>query len=532
MLPKSLVFWKVADDTATKPGASISRRGRVRNAVAGFTAVAAALGAGELVSGVSGATASPLVAVGDAIIDLAPNPVVLAAVSTLQHLSKPVLLAGIAVLALATGAALGVIADRSTAVAAGGMVLGGMIYLLAIVGRPQVSPPTAVLSATVTTVAGVAVLLLLIKTVRRQQPATASASPRTLERRRFIVASGLTLLAAAGANIAGRALARRPPAGASAHGAALPSVRRPLPPLPATVTFEIPGISPFLTPNDEFYRVDVALTVPHVDVERWRLRLTGMVGRPVELTYQELVGLPLVESDVTLCCVSNEVGGDLVGTARWTGVLLGDLVRAATVRPDASQVIGRAVDGWTAGFQTTAALEAGALVAVGMNGVPLPPEHGFPARLVVPGRYGYVSATKWLEELEFTTWEAADGYWVQRGWDKEGQVETQARIDSPRWGASLPAGPVDVAGVAWAPPVGVTAVEVQIDDRPWAVARLGDEASPHAWRSWVFRWNATAGEHLVQARATNGNADTQTAQVRRPEPQGATGYHGVKVEIR
>jgi hypothetical protein len=271
---------------------------------------------------------------------------------------------------------------------------------------------------------------------------------------------------------------------------------------------------------------------PTVDVADWRLRVRGMVAREVVLTYDDLLGLPQMEQDVTIACVSNEVGGDLIGNARWQGVRLADVLDMAGVDPAASQIVGRSVDGWTAGFPTDVAFDGrDAMIAVAMNGEPLPVPHGFPARLIVPGLYGYVSATKWLAELELTTWEAFDGYWVPRGWAKEGPIKGQSRIDVPRRGADLVPGEVWVAGVAWAQRRGVARVEVQVDDDPWQDAELADELDVDTWRQWRWRWQATPGEHVLRVRATDGDGVTQSEQRVPVAPDGAEGWHSRTVRV-
>jgi DMSO/TMAO reductase YedYZ molybdopterin-dependent catalytic subunit len=301
---------------------------------------------------------------------------------------------------------------------------------------------------------------------------------------------------------------------------------------PPAASFQVEGLTPLHVPNERFYRIDTALRVPQVDLERWRLRVTGMVERPFELSYDELLALPMEEGDITIACVSNEVGGDLVGNARWQGVPLARLLERAGVGVGASQVVGRAVDGWTAGFPTAAARDGRqALVAVGMNGEPLPLQHGFPARLIVPGLFGYVSATKWLEEIELATWDGFDAYWVPRGWAKEGPVVTQARIDVPRGGATVPAGEVVVAGVAWAPEHGIEAVEVSVAGGAWRAAELSEPLADSAWRQWRLVWPAEPGTHRLAVRATDGRGETQTPDRRPPRPSGATGHHRILVTV-
>ncbi|MGH9003186.1 MAG: molybdopterin-dependent oxidoreductase, partial [Acidimicrobiia bacterium] len=307
---------------------------------------------------------------------------------------------------------------------------------------------------------------------------------------------------------------------------------RPLPPVPAGATAAVEGMTPVVVPNDQFYRIDTRLLgPPRIDADGWRLRFTGMVERPFELSYEELLALPMVEEYVTLSCVSNEVGGDLVGNASWRGVPLATLLERAGVNAGADQIVGRSVDGFTVGFPTGHATDGRhALVAVGMNGELLPAEHGFPARLVVAGLYGYTSATKWLEEVELTTWDGFDAYWIPRGWSKFAPVKVQSRIDAIRPNPVV-AGPVVVAGVAWAPHRGITNVEVKVDEEPWLPADLAEELSPSAWRQWLFRWAATPGPHRLRVRATAGDGEIQTADFASPAPDGATGHHSIRIQV-
>lgn len=300
-----------------------------------------------------------------------------------------------------------------------------------------------------------------------------------------------------------------------------------------TVVGNLNPATPFITPNDDFYRIDTALSFPFIEIDTWRLRLTGLVERELEWSYSDLLALEQVERTITIACVSNEVGGDLVGNAVWRGVLLADLLREAGVRSGAEQVFSTSVDGWTCGFPVAAALDGrDAMVALGMNGVALPLEHGYPARLVVPGVYGYVSATKWLESIRITTWADDVGYWIPRGWSREAPIKTQSRIDVPRRNDRLSAGSVAIAGVAWAPQRGIARVEVQIDDGPWADAVLGSETLDDAWRMWRYAWEATPGRHRITVRATDGDGVVQTEEVAPPDPDGATGYHSRRVTVR
>jgi DMSO/TMAO reductase YedYZ molybdopterin-dependent catalytic subunit len=359
-----------------------------------------------------------------------------------------------------------------------------------------------------------------------------SGTPALLARRRFLGLTAVVALGGAAAASTGRWLQNRVGAAASRAAVVLPRAARRLRPVPAGADLGIDGVVPFVTPNRDFYRIDTALLVPQVPTEGWTLRIHGMVERELELTYDELLARPLVEADITLTCVSNEVGGGLLGNARWLGARLDDLLREAGVRRGATQLVPRSADGYAAGFPTEVALDGReALVAVGMNGEPLPVQHGFPARLVVPGLYGYVSATKWLTEIELTTLEDFDSYWVRRGWAKEAPIKTSCRIDTPRGLARLPAGRVPVAGVAWAQGRGIQGVEVRVDDGPWEPARLATAVGDDTWRQWVYEWDATSGSHGLQARATDGTGRLQVEEREPPIPEGATGWHTVQVTV-
>ena len=305
------------------------------------------------------------------------------------------------------------------------------------------------------------------------------------------------------------------------------------PVVPAGADLRVRGLTPWRTPVATFYRVDTALGTPLVDPYDWRLRVHGRVERELELSFDDLLGRELVEAWVTLTCVSNQVGGDLAGNARWTGVRVADVLREAGVRPGADAVRTRSADGWTAGTPLDVLTDGrDALLAVAMDGEPLPVEHGFPVRMVVPGLYGYVSATKWLVELEVTRFADFTAYWTDKGWAAQAPVKTASRIDVPSGSDSVPVGRVAVAGVAWAQHRGVAKVEVRVDDGPWAVARLAGVPSDDTWRQWVLMWDATPGVHLLTVRATDGTGAVQTEVPSPPMPGGATGWHSVEVEVR
>lgn len=503
-----------------------------RAAVLGLAAAAVALGTSELTAGLVPGAPSLVVAVADAVIDLAPPAVVDAGIELFGTADKPALLAGMLLVAGFAGAGLGVVGRRRLDGAVAGFAAFGLLGALAAARRPQLSLLAGLLAATPPVAAGCLALSLLL---RRARPAEYPEEMRPgpdAGRRAFLAAAGVAFAIAATAGVAGRLLLRGAGAVAARARLVLPRPASSAPAVPAAASLPVAGLSSLFSPNDRFYRIDTALLVPRVDPADWRLRVGGLVERPFELSFGELLDLPLAEADVTLCCVSNVAGGQLIGTARWLGVPLASLLERTGVRREADQVVGRSVDGFTAGFPTAVALDGRpALVAVGMNGEPLPLDHGFPARLVVAGLYGYVSATKWLAEIELTTFDAFEGYWVPRGWAAEGPIKTSSRIDVPRPDERVAAGRVAVAGVAWAPRRGVHAVEVQVDDGPWALARLAAPLSRDTWRQWVYQWEATPGVHLLRVRATDGDGRVQEERRRPPRPDGATGHHRVRVQV-
>ncbi len=367
-----------------------------------------------------------------------------------------------------------------------------------------------------------------------------AAAPRPFNRRGFVLTASSAVAVSAGAGLLGRRLnsGRQADAAAARSRIALPAPADRARPVPAGAELRVPGLGPLTTPNRDFYRVDTALVVPRPDPARWRLTLHGLgVAKPLTYTYEDLLRRPLVERDITLTCVSNQVGGPYVGNARWLGVRLADLLREAGVRPPsdggpADQLVARSVDGMTLGSPVETVMDGrDALLAVGMNGEPLPFDHGFPVRMLVPGLYGYVSACKWLRDLELTTFDAFDAYWVRRNWAREAPIKTQSRIDTPRPFASPKAGRVMVAGVAWAQHRGIARVEVRVDGGPWQDASLAAETSRDTWRQWSRPWQAAPGSHSLEVRATDREGDTQTERRVGTVPDGATGLHSVVVSV-
>ena len=311
----------------------------------------------------------------------------------------------------------------------------------------------------------------------------------------------------------------------------LPKVTKPLPPLPMDPGQSISGLSPLVTPTKDFYRIDIAMDLPAIDLASWKLTITGMVKKPITLTYAELIKRPLFELDDTMSCVSNPVGGILIGNARWLGARLDDLINEAEPLESADQILSTGKDGFTSGFPLSTLDGRDAMIAIGMNGAVLPVENGYPARIVVPGLYGYVSATKWLTNIELTRFDIKQGYWIPQGWAELGPVKMESRIDVPKGGATVQPGETFIAGVAWAPIAGIEAVEVKIDNGPWLPATLGPELSGTTWRQWWLAWTATSGEHTIAVRAINKKGEVQTSTPKPSLPDGAQGWHTVQVSV-
>ncbi|UDY34066.1 molybdopterin-dependent oxidoreductase [Dermatobacter hominis] len=532
----------------------------VRGAVTGLVAAVVALGVAELVAAVSSSFRSPVIDVGDRVVDAVPPSVKDLAIDWFGTNDKVALLAGIAVVLAVIAALVGAIATGTPRhrghlwVGVVGISAFGVVGAASALTARDERSPLAVLPSLVGAAAGAAALVVLVRAGARAgghelrqdgspdgttaqetgddgSPDPVGAGEGAPSRRAFLVIGASLAAAGVAAAATGRWLGARFSAAASRAAVVLPDALRPLAPVPAAVSVDVEGVTPFVTPNADFYRIDTALQVPQVPIEDWRLRVGGMVRRPLELSFRELTERDVVEADITLTCVSNEVGGGLLGSARWLGVRLDDLLEDAGVRRGADQVVGRSVDGYTCGFPVSALDGRDALVAFGMNGEPLPLEHGFPARLIVPGLYGYVSATKWLTEIELTTFDRFDQYWVPRGWDAEAPIKTSSRIDTPRGLARIPAGTTAVAGVAWAQTRGISAVEVRVDDGPWQRAELAAELNDVTWRQWVHRWEATPGQHSLTVRAIDGTGAIQTAERSEPMPNGSSGLHQIVVLV-
>ena len=510
-----------------------ARTVRALGALTGLLAAGAALAASEAASALLTGVTSPVLAVGNRAVDEAPRPLKEFAIETFGTADKPVLIGGVlvtvAVLVMAAGAWS---VSRPVVLPGAVVVLGGVAGAAAVTDRAATAGvalrlvPVAVLVAV-----GLATSLWLLGRLRGIEPGSPDEANGTGRRGFLLAALAVGGLAAAGGVVAKAygGLA----ATASRAGIKLPGAARPAPPLAPEATLEVEGITPYLTPNQDFYRVDTALRIPDVPVDTWRLRIHGLVDREIELTYDDLLARDLVERRITLTCVSNPVGGDYVGNATWLGVPLRELLQEAGVQDGADAVRSTSADDWTAGTPLAHLLdpEHEALLAVGMNGEPLPLDHGFPARMVVPGLYGYVSATKWLVDLEVTRFADFEAYWTTRGYAAEAPIKTSSRIDVPRSFARVPAGPVPVAGVAWSQTRGVEQVEVRVDRGDWQQARLAEEDNLDTWRQWVWEWDATPGTHQLEVRATDGTGYTQTSRRAPIAPDGSTGWNSVSVTV-
>ncbi len=484
-------------------------------ALAGIIAAIVALAVGELVAAFIDRAASPIVVVGGTFIDATPEWLKSFAIATFGERDKDALLAGIGGTLLVGAALLGMIATRWRVIGWLGVAGLGVVGAIAALTRPTGMPIDTLPSIAGAAVGIVALTLLL--------PATGVPSDASDTRRRFLATSAAFVALAAVASVAARFLA---PSVDTATSLVVPVPASAAGPLPVGVDQGITDQTPFITSADRFYRVDTALVIPAIDVATWTLRIHGMVDHEMTLTMDQLLARPTIERVITLSCVSNPVGGPYVGNATWVGVPLRDLLDEAGAQAGADQLVSRSVDGMTIGTPTSAVMDGrDAMIAVAMNGQPLPPVHGYPARMLVPGLFGYVSATKWLQELELTTFDAYDAYWVQRGWVQEAPVITMSRIDTPRPLGRVSAGTITVAGVAWAQHRGIKAVEVRADGGDWMAAQLAAVPSDDTWRQWSLAWDASPGTHRLEVRATDGTGTVQTEERADPFPSGATGWY-------
>jgi DMSO/TMAO reductase YedYZ molybdopterin-dependent catalytic subunit len=505
---------------------------RLAGAIAGL----AGLGLAGLTAWLIAPAGSPVPAVGELIINLLPAPLVNFGKEVLGFADKPVLLAILVVAVLIICALAGELEWRRRFAGAALLAVVAVLGLIGISAQPGVS-----INAYVPTIVGLLlgymILSVLISKLQQWSPQDAVAKDgeaQSAARRNFLA---WTIVVGAGsvvAAITGQLLVRASSAvNTVRENLQLPTPTKPTPAPPPGADFGIAGLSPYVTPNNDFYRIDTALQVPMIDPATWTLRITGMVQNPIQINYAELTAKPLVEHMTTLTCVSNEVGGDLAGNALWLGYPIRELLAEAKPLAGADMVLSKSHDGWSASTPLSALTDPKreAILAIGMNGQPLPIEHGFPVRMVVPGLYGYVSATKWVTSLRVTTFAEDQAFWTPLGWAPRAPIKLASRIDVPRK-STIDPGMVVVAGVAWAQHTGISAVEVQIDQGAWQPAQLADTSGPDTWRQWKFEWPAAAGSHTLTVRATDANGMLQTAEVAPPAPDGATGYHSIKVKVR
>jgi DMSO/TMAO reductase YedYZ molybdopterin-dependent catalytic subunit len=506
-------------------------------ALSGVVAAAVGLGVGELLSAPVPSWPSPVVAVGDRVIENTPQPVTRWAIDTFGTADKPVLIAGTLVIVGVAAAVIGVVGRHRPGTALLGITAFGLAGGAAALGSVGTGPLSLV-PVVGTTITAVTALLVLLSGLAHQPALTAPPSLdrglRAVSRRRFLTLVTVAAAGAAATAAAGRTLIASFDVDAARAELTLPDPARSAHlPLADDVTFEaVEGLTPYITPNDDFYRIDINLELPRIDPRTHVLRVHGMVDRELTIPFPDLLRRDLLEVPLTMTCVSNEVGGRLVGNAVWLGVPLRELLDEAGVHPDADQIVGRSVDGYTCGFPVGAAYDRDALVVVGMNGEPLPLEHGFPLRLVTPGIYGYLGSTKWLGEIEVTRFDAFDQYWAPRGYAVEAPVRTQARIDTPRALATVDPGTVWIAGVAWAQTRGVERVEVRIDDGDWQDTELAPAVGDATWVPWRLPFDAPPGRHDVTVRATDGTGEVQTEERTGVAPDGASGRHTTVFTVR
>jgi DMSO/TMAO reductase YedYZ molybdopterin-dependent catalytic subunit len=557
---------------------------RMRAGIAGVIGAVVAFGLSELVHGLYSSVPSILVSIAQRIVELTPGGLVTQGIELLGKADIPTLIVTVLIGTVAITFFLGNLAVRHPSLALAGVAVLAAIAVAAALSDPFVATALTVITIVGALLAGVAVTELLLRaaglraaSVPTEGPPLAgepgsAASPVVRSREAgsdgpISFGRGGFLLLGGGAAVAGLAAAGvgRLLGGGTAQSAARPkklnlpeaparklSARKgeqaqkskgkavtheTLPQPPADASIDVPGMPKLITPAGAFYLIDTALSSPRIDVNDWTLSVKGAVDNPVEFSYKDLLGMSTREADITLSCVSNTVGGGLVSNGRWTGVLLSDVLAEAGMSRDkittaSRQLVGRSVDGFTTGFKTDIALDGrNALVAFGLNGSELPVKHGYPVRLVIPGLYGYVSATKWLTEIELTNWNF-DAYWIQRTWSKEGPIKTQSRIDTISAGDNLSSGKNPIGGIAWAPHRGIEKVEVSTDGgETWNTARLAKQLAEDTWRQYVYDWNARPGDYTIQVRATDGNGETQTASKAPPHPSGATGYHTIYVTV-
>lgn len=514
-------------------------------ALAGVISGAVFLATAELFALIFARAASPILAVGGFVIDIVPQPFKEFAIATFGEYDKIALLAGLGLAVVIASAIAGILQLVKAPLGVIALVIAGVLSTAAIVTRAGVTP-LAFLPPVIGTVVGSLILVLLVRRLRAWRaavvqphaPATGEvpenpAAPKGIDRRRFFALAAIAGVSAVVVGVASRAVTMAVGSVESIRNALKLPAPKSTVTVPQGAELDIKGLSELFTPNKDFYRVDTALTVPTIDPETWRLAIDGMVDQRVEMSFQDILDMGLDEYAITLTCVSNEVGGELVGNAMWLGVPLRDVLKKAGVKSGADMVLSKSVDGYTASTPLSALTDDNldAILAVGMNGEPLPLEHGFPVRMVVPGLYGYVSATKWLTELKVTTFADDEAYWTPRGYSAEAPIKFSSRLDTPSIGEAVPAGKIPIAGVAWAQSVGIERVEVKIDEGDWMPATMSTPINDDTWVQWFMEWDATPGTHYVAVRAVNKNGDLQIEERAPIAPDGSTGWQRSLIRV-
>ena len=495
----------------------------------GVIAVGIGIFVGELTSNFHSAWKSPVDTLGNWIISVIPHSVESIAITLFSTHDKGFLVASILIAALLLGGIAGDLLLRSKREIAFAIIgLETTFGVITVIARPHAGI-TAIAPSLISGLATSLVLYFALGRAKEEQPQV--ISPSELKSRRQVLKyaggagalGGLMLLSGQSVKTHSLNVIKR-------LAIKLPKATHPLPDLPTDPASSIRGLSTLITPNNEFYQIDIAINAPIFDVEAWTLTINGLVKNPITLTYADLLKRPLFELDDTMSCVSNPVGGPLVGNVRWLGCRLDDLIREAGPLSSSDQILSSSSDGFSAGFPLDLLDGRDAMIAVGMNGQPLPIKHGFPARVIVPGLYGYVSATKWLTNIELTRFDIKQGFWISRGWSQLGRIKMESRIDYPQDGAHVPVGTFRFAGVAWAPLAGIASVQLAIDGL-WKNATLGPSLSGTTWRQWWFDWDTTAGKHVVEVRAISVSGEVQTKQLADVAPNGASGWHTIHISV-
>ncbi|MYR07825.1 molybdopterin-dependent oxidoreductase [Gordonia sp. SID5947] len=511
----------------------------VRAGISGLVAVGCGLASGELVAPAVSPFASPYQAVAAFLVDHSPAFARQFAIDTFGTDDKSALMIGmVGVIALLATSA-GALQTRRPPLGLVVVVLVAAFGMIAAATRPTADWSYIVPPVVAGLVSGVVLVVLCRGSNPRSDDHALDVGSRDgvvpgggWSRRRFTGVAGVLVLVSVASVVVARQVSRAGGVMAERARAMLPTASSPAPPVPGGAELHVDGVTPFVTGNDAFYRIDTALQVPQLSTRDWRLRIHGMVDREVTLSWDDLLSMPTMERVITLTCVSNEVGGDLAGNARWLGFPMRELLDRAGVRPGADMLLSTSIDGWTSGTPLAAITDGrDAMLAIGMNGEPLPLEHGYPVRQVIPGLYGFVSACKWVVDWEITRFDRAQAYWTKRGWGVQAPIKTASRIDRPAPLSKQPAGRIVVAGTAWAQHRGVRGVEVRVDDGPWQPATMSTEYSVDTWRQWTWDWDATPGQHTLHCRATDAAGRTQPEQRVAPIPDGATGWHSRVVRI-